>query len=642
MLQATTSQPRPRISRRRRQAVVAALVTLTLTSTTLVEVAGATPASVSVTNPNVTTDDDWFTNSFGDPMDFSNAADFDTAQGYRYIGGAASMQNGQLQIVGSGQIFLLRTDNGSWPTSAARDPRSRPLDAGYYSRVSFRMHSSQAVAGALGFRTCFEPGCADGHKYFNIQAGWHTYNLDMVGGADLDGHPGGTPFVDGTPWSNYIQYLYMSPAFNVPNKPTLTFDDVRIIHPTDPIQLNLAGGTGSQTLWSQVPGQDPNNLGPVTTNGTIAVPSGILRRGESARFWTSDGSTNSAQSGTVTMGATSRPAPRILSPSETGGTDWAQEAFNDPWDFNEGSDISAATNTNFSTSGGEGHGSTAGPTVNDPSITLNTRGRVIDATLYHKAVFTIRYDGGFSLADVAGGGMNARLMWHVYGTNGLQISDDLVVQPQKSTYVVDLRTSPPAAILDPAGNPNPIGWGAGAGTWIDAFRLDPHEDRGNRGWHIDDMKLLRNEAATPNFNIRWIDDSWSPGTTADLVADNDSNPFNGQYVIATGVGTTAGENSYNWNSSGVPKGTYSIRLALRNAAGAGTTVTSQGQVDVDQQWSGPPPGTPGAAAPFDAAAFARFVALVRWIQFVNFVKAVCAPRRVRVGGRYQLTYPCGK
>ena len=52
----------------------------------------------------------------------------------------------------------------------------------------------------------------------------------------------------------------------------------------------------------------------------------------------------------------------------------------------------------------------------------------------------------------------------------------------------------------------------------------------------------------------------------------------------------------------MPKGTYSVRLSIRNGAGVGTTVTSQGQVDVDQQWSGPPPGTPGA---FDAAAFAR-------------------------------------
>lgn len=592
------------------------------------EVSAGAP-SISVNTSQVVAPAEYFTDVFGDAMDFNNGEDFETTSRYKVVDGAAGLADGKLVTAGSGQIFFLRHDNGSWPLAAARDSRSRPLDAGFYNRISFQMHSSFAGPAALSFRNCFEPGCADGTKYFMMQAGWHTYDLDMTGGGDREEQVGGAPPVVGTPWSGYIGYLFMSPAFNTPNKPTLTFDDFRIYHGTSTIGINFgSGGTSSTDLWSQVEGQGANRVGRIGTAGSTGVDGGLLRPGQTVRFWTSDSGASSAQSGAVTMGASSRPSPAVLSPSENGGGDWATEVRGDPWDFEQGSDGSTV-NANFSVSGGEGHGSTAGPTVNDPGLLLNLNGARIDAGLYHKLVFTIRYDGTWGLEDRPGAGMNARVLWHVAGTPGgsMQVSEDLVMGTWQRTYTVDLKTNPATAILDPAANPSKIGWGSGAGVFIDQLRLDPHEDRGARNWHIADVKLLRNESAAPGFNISYEDRSFTPGTTAEIVIDNDRDPNNGAMALLTsGHPVTAGVNTFGWNGALVGPGSYWIRLKLTNPSGVSTTVYSTGQAQVGQGASTAPP-------PPD---------LSGWIKLFQWLAFVCRPRPARVGRRTVMKSPCVK
>ena len=118
------------------------------------------------------------------------------------------------------------------------------------------------------------------------------------------------------------------------------------------------------------------------------------------------------------------------------------------------------------------------------------------------------------------------------------MSDDLVLRTGRATYVVEMRTWPPTLILDPAGNTDPIGWGTGRATWVTGIDFHPHEDPGNRSWHIDDIKLLRNEPVKPGvraYDIVFVDDAWAPGTTADIVADPNLNPNDAaQRVIARG------------------------------------------------------------------------------------------------------------
>ena len=225
--------------------------------------------------------------------------------------------------------------------------------------------------------------------------------------------------------------------------------------------------------------------------------------------------------------------------------------------------------------------------------------------------------------------MNARLLWHIAGAPGgsMQVSDDFVMGTWQRTYVVDLKTNPPTAILDPAGNPSPVGWGSGSGVFIDQLRLDPHEDRGSRNWHIADFKLLRNEAATPDFNIKFEDRTLTPGTTARIVIDNDRNPNNGALVLLSGnTPVTPGVNSFGWNGALVGPGSYWIQLTLTNPNGVSTTVYSTGQVDVGQAKSSAPP-------PPDMSG---------WIKLFQWLAFVCAPRPTRVGRRMVMKSACTK
>lgn len=634
----TTVRGAARRAFRRRSTAVAAIVAVAFFAD--LPAASAAPA-VSVDRVSVTVPAEYFTHEVGDAMDFDSVYDFDTTPRHMVQGGSASMGNGTLTVSGSGQIFLLRTDAGSYPTRTNRDPRAIPLDAGKYRRISIRMHSSENAAAALGFRNCLEPGCVDGTKYFNLVAGWHTYDLDMTGSADFEVVPGGAPPVAGAPWSGLIKYLYLSPAFNVPNKPTLTIDDVRIYEPAENINVTVAAGGGSGTeLWSQANGHAENLVGRIGTNRNIAVSAGILRPGTLTRFFTRDGGTTSASSALIDMPPNSRPTPWVLSPSAAGGGDWATEVRGDPWDFEQVTDAYGVANANFSVSDGWGHGSTAGPTVNDPALYLNLNGASIDSTLYHKAVFTLRYDGPWGLEDAPGGGMNARLMWHLHGAppGAYQISDDLVVMTGENTYEVDLRTSPHHAILDPAGNPAPFGWGNHQAPFIDQIRLDPHEDRGARGWHISDFKLLRNENASPGFHLRFQDRTWTPGTVADIEIDNDRNPANGGVVrVATNHPVGAGVNTVHWDSTGTPPGAYWVNVTLRNPAGVSTTVYSTGQVDVGQRSIGTPPGA-SHLPPVTKLQSAGDIS--GWIRLIYFIYFVCAPKPVRVGRRIVRRSPC--
>ena len=535
-----------RATRTRRPLTVAIVVAIALVGMGTADLVNAAPVSAAAANP---ASNDWFFENYGDALDFNNVEDFDTTPGYQAITGSASLVGGQLQLVGASQVYFLRGQPGSFPMAVHHDARARWLDAGRYNHLAFRMWSNVSGGSAFGYNNCFAAGCADGLRYFQIQAGWHDYDLNM-NGPGPDDRPGFPP-TSGTPWSGYIHNLYLLPGSNPAAEPSLTFEDFRIIHP---------GNTS-----------------------TI-------------------------------------PMPRVLTPTEMSGTDWVTDATGDPWDFESTNDVSRTTNITFSTFFGEGHGGTAGPTPNDPSISLNLHGRTIDATTYHTAEFSIRYDGGWSLADAPGGGMNARILWHVVGQppGAYQISDDLVVTPGKSTYVVDLKTSPPNTILDPAGNPNPLGWGAGGSTQIDELRFDPHEDRGSRTWHIDDFHLMRNQNANPGTAIRWIDDSWTAGTRAKIYVDNDRAPQNGQTLIAD-VATNAGENTFNWNSAGVPNGAYWVRVVETNAQGGEGIGYSTGQVDV-----GAGPGITPAA--FDWAALIAFINALNWAKFVAFVKAIQASK----------------
>lgn len=583
------------------------LVLLACTAAAVAPATGAPAATAAegpLVVPNTTTvrsQGEYFQAMWQDRMDFANPQDFDTAGRHMIQQGSANLVGGRLNMSGVQQVYLLRSDPGSYPTTAIRDPRSRPLDGSTYRRITMRAYADRDSNAAFFFRRC--NSCANGLKYFHLKKGWHSYDLDMTGPWDLDGLPNSSlPPVSGAAWGGQIEMLWMITSFDAGNLPEVSIDDFGIVAPTTGPGLSIGDTGGPAELWMDLDGNAAND-GTAKVAGTtasyltmvdgpsnIGLPAGLLQPGQTARFYTRRGSVVSTPSAPVTMPRSSRPEPRTLSPWETSGTDWASAVRRDPWDMSQPGDA-RVVNAHSAFSDGFLHGWTGPGTRNDPVVSLAVP-TPVDAQLYHRMAITITYDGPWGLEDAPGGGLVGRIVWHPYGGSRYQVSDDLVLRTGRATYVVEMRTWPPSLILDPADNPDPVGWGTGRATWLRGIDFHAHEDPGNRSWHIDDVKLLRNEAVKPGvraYDIVFLDDAWAPGTTADIVADPNLNPNDpAQVVIARGLPVVAGQNRFRWNGAGLGPGTYHARVILRRG-GVASASYSMGAIDVAPENSPWPP-----------------------------------------------------
>jgi hypothetical protein len=219
---------------------------------------------------------------------------------------------------------------------------------------------------------------------------------------------------------------------------------------------------------------------------------------------------------------------------------------------------------------------------------MNTNGQTIDAATYHHASVKIRYDGGFGLQDF-GGGMVTRFVWQFPGWSTYQVGDAFLSTTASRTYSMDLKTQPPTAVLEPENSPTPVGWGAPTSPPVSLFRFDPHEDMAERNWHIDEIRLARNDRVAPRFSVRFADQAWEAGTTAQIYADSDRNTSNGLGArIASGLIVNQGENQFSWDGRGVSSGSYWIYVVMTDPGGGAAGSYGTGQLDVD----GPPPSIP--------------------------------------------------
>ena len=148
------------------------------------------------------------------------------------------------------------------------------------------------------------------------------------------------------------------------------------------------------------------------------------------------------------------PIPNVLDPDRVGGIDYAANVRGNAWDFNGPDDVAAFANiNNVSFANGAMH---ACSTNNDPGFILPMT-EPIDGNWYNRFSARIHYEGGFSLADAPGGGMNARVLFRTAGSDIYQISQDIVVYPGWNDIDLELGTSPPTRCSKkaPAGRVGP-------------------------------------------------------------------------------------------------------------------------------------------------------------------------------------------
>jgi hypothetical protein len=289
------------------------------------------------------------------------------------------------------------------------------------------------------------------------------------------------------------------------------------------------------------------------------------------------------------------PIPVVMDPDRLGGLEYGTSVRGNPWDFNDSSDVAAYEHVD-SVSFANG-ALNACNTNNDPAIVLPLAGP-FSGTQFHRVQMRVRYDGGFSLANAPGGGMNARLMWTVAGVPGWQVSEDIVVYPGWNDIDLDMFTWPLGAV-----NEADLGGGAGwVGQTITNLRIDFHEDPGRRCFSLDDVTLRADDTAGPSFPISFRDDSSGTGatvggTTAEIFLDSNLGSYSGTR-IASGLAVGNGTNTFNWPGGPIPNGSYWVRVKLTNPSGR----TSEAYSTAPLVYTGKPPVAARTVTPVNTGA----------------------------------------
>lgn len=527
---------------------------------------------------------DYATDKWSDPWDYNNAEDLNLTPNVASSGIAnATMNGGILSYDIAGSSNYIEPAWGSGVVAHGRDTDINPIDAGKYTRLSFRMYASaDDNGGQVSWFSCdaATPSCW-GAMPLPVKQGWHTYDVALA--------PGYGPATATQPWSGQIKVLRVSPG----NAAGLhvEFGWMRLYQPGPQVTLNVTGGSGNNTVWfdsdpadsspTQVEGKSAGVLASgVPAGGAVTFPAGAYPPGTYRFYAVSNGQASGYGN---PLAIDSEPEPVVMAPSITGGDDYATTVRHDPWDLSQPSDVTAMYNFTGQFVYGFLDGVTnSTPTPWDPQVYLSQPG-LINASLYHRLTFRVYYDGPFGLANTPGGGMVARFIYKV--NNIWHNSQDIIVFPGWNTVSVDLKTNPPSQIDDET-DPDPVGWGGPASQWVQEVRFDPHEDPGYRHWDLDYIELTTDDYGKPDFNIQFRDNAWTAGATADIYANSST----GSYRIATGVSVTQGVNSYDWNGAGIPgAGPWWIFVVLHHPDGSTGQAYSTGPVDMTPPADQTPP-----------------------------------------------------
>ncbi len=537
----------------------AGIVTLALVVATMAvspPPAAATASNVTLSVGTATGGSDFAAATFGDPWDYANAED------QPLVGGAtmadmtqASLSGGRL-VLDTGQYGGFVAPLVSWDDLGAlpwgRDGALYPIDAGRFTRISIHMKVAAASrAEVMWFNCGVAVQSCQGGTGFNTTSGWRTYDVPLT-------NTTGTPAA----WQGLIKGLRFYPTSRADH---VEIDWIRLYAPGQTASVSFndsTGGTAPVVIWDQDADASNNTaanagwgrLDASGSGGTRTFHAGALPQGTYRIAILDDGQTSYAGTPLV---VDAPPAPVVIDPDVTGGYDHAALAGN-PWDFNDPGDVYRVGNAASAIANGLFYGTNGGQYSNDPHVVLSQYG-AIDGSRFHRLTIRMGHEGGFSLADAPGAGMNSRIVWTVPSAPELaQVSDDLVVYPGWHSTTLDLASWPPNAVQEP-GTPGQAGW---AGQQIQSFRIDPNEDPGARQWYLDDVRLAEDDTAYGgSFDIRFRDLDWQAGTTATLRADTDRAGCDGA-VIAQNVAVASGVNTVRWAPRPIPAGSYWVCLTL--------------------------------------------------------------------------------
>ncbi|MEY2437243.1 MAG: hypothetical protein QOF97_2079 [Acidimicrobiaceae bacterium] len=163
---------------------------------------------------------DYALDHFGDPWDFSNAADFDVTPNVSTLGvHNLTMTNGELHgDADSGGTFAFVSSHAGMALPWGRDASLYPVDTAQYRVISFRLYSDHQTAGGVFWFSCPDslPSCQGGFSFLTKQ-GWNDYSFVI---------PDQQVFPGSVPWTGTILGLRIIPSGGSPA--SVSFDWLRL------------------------------------------------------------------------------------------------------------------------------------------------------------------------------------------------------------------------------------------------------------------------------------------------------------------------------------------------------------------------------------------------------------------------------
>jgi hypothetical protein len=524
---------------------------------------------------------DFATDTFADPWDFSNRED--VAIDPMQITGFSSFSIGNVvagRAIDSSANFAMLERPWAGIINPGKTGGKFPVNPAQYTKLSVKF--AAGVGGRIPRVYWFnsDVGAAGG-------SGWQYFDsVDTT--PDIDTTPAGNGIyvIDLTkanpvdPSVNWFSGLVKGLAF-YPNDQGSPFDFA-----FDWVRLTAADTNTSAAMmtiiWSGASGDITVTDAGATTytirkavgsSGNVNWNYGVLPPGT---YTLKVGS--SAQK-TFTINAP--PLIHVTDPDETGGADFATDVLHNPWDMSDAADVEHGVNivphvfNEFwdgrynATSDGVTVAWAGSVPVGDPQVYLLSNQKtsnttdIIDSTKYHRLTFDLTIDRvPYNLAE----GWVARVFWGSDSSDSapggtpynVTTSKDIIMWPGKNTYTIDLATLTTTNGGLESYNATP--WSQ---VPIRHFRIDPFEIAAQVPFHMDNVKLGADDETTANrFTIHWTGSDADPGDSP--VVTLYYVPAGGSpTLIAGSIPLSAGQ--YQWNTSSVPPGTYSIYAVASDA-----------------------------------------------------------------------------
>lgn len=460
----------------------------------------ALPAPKAHADSVETESPDFATEAYGDPWDFSNSGDVNTNAGRTH---GMTVSGGQLHVKVVGGDYFSVVNTVVDALSYGRDGNKIPVSTSRYNHMSFEMNQPNTGVGAIYWFTCTSKlaSCAGGQT-FKLYPGTHVYDLDLNAKSTVGAKK---------PWKG-------SRVVSVRIVPSVTGSTSKVI--------------STAFNWIRI-------YDDVSTHG--AYPPG------SYPYYT----------------IKPRPRPVVDSPNNTQGKDISTAIGAHQWLFTGGAvpgvAVRNATVKSYSSKGMTATNS--GSHRNDPEVLLPMR--AFPGSKYRYLSIAMKYDGGFSLSNSAGGGKMARWIWGVKGTSTYQESNDIVTYAGANAGTINIDLAKGSVLDENSASPRK-GW---AGQTVTSLRFDPNEDPGANTWHLLALHLRAAPTAVAKTSIKFHDVGWVSGTKATIKVGTNAPGGSGYKTIASNIAVAKGLNSYTWKLGSSKAGSYNVEVILTHPDG---------------------------------------------------------------------------